>query len=302
MSQTVARSDGRFVRQQSRFRDRVTVDGSSPYPAEPGRYHLYVSLACPWAHRAVIVRKLKGLEHAIGMTVVDPIRDERGWALPGGDPVNGFRYLSDAYDATDPEFEGRISVPVLWDTETERIVNNESADVIAMLNEAFDAFAVHPDRDYYPLELRREIDQLNERVYETVNDGVYRTGFATTQEAYEEAVLPLFETLAWLDERLATRRYLLGDRQTLADWRLFTTLIRFDTVYAIHFKCSLRRIADHAHLPGYLRDLYQTPGIAGTVDWDHIKRHYYETHRQINPHGIVPVGPELHLDAPHGRG
>jgi glutathionyl-hydroquinone reductase len=297
MRDVSASTDGRFVRQASRFRDRVTVDGSSRYPAEPGRYHLYVSLACPWAHRAIILRKLKGLEHVIGMTVVDPIRDERGWAFTNGfeDGVNGFTYLSEAYDATDPGFEGRISVPVLWDMGTERIVNNESADVIVMLNEAFDEWARHPERDYYPLDRRREIDALNERVYETVNDGVYRAGFATTQDAYEEAVLPIFETLAMLDERLADRRYLFGDRQTLADWRLFTTLIRFDTVYAIHFKASLRRIADHEHLPGYLRDLYHTPGVAETVDWDHIKRHYYTTHRGINPHGIVPVGPELHL-------
>jgi putative glutathione S-transferase len=296
--------EGRFVRQESRFRDRVTVGGGSPFPAEPGRYHLYVSLACPWAHRAVVVRMLKGLEHAIGMTVVDPIRDDRGWAFTDGheDPVNGFTYLSEAYDATDTDFDGRISVPVLWDTEAERIVNNESADVVVMLNEAFDAFARHPERDYYPLGLRREIDALNDRVYETVNDGVYRTGFAGSQAAYEEAVVPLFETLADLDERLAGRRYLMGDRQTLADWRLFTTLIRFDTVYAIHFKCSLRRIADHEHLPGYLRDLYQTPGVAATVDFDHIKRHYYTTHEGINPTRIVPLGPELDLDAPHGRG
>ena len=300
-NQTATR--GRFVRQDSRFRDRVTVDGSSGFPAEAGRYHLYVSLACPWAHRAIILRHLKGLEHAIGMTV-DPIRDDRGWRFNGEfpDPLNGWEFLSEAYDATDPDFDGRISVPVLWDPETGRIVNNESADVIEMLDESFQAFARHPERVYAPLDLRDDMAELNRRVYETLNNGVYRAGFATSQEAYEEAVFPLFETLDALDERLRDRRYLFGDEQTLADWRLFTTLVRFDTVYYSHFKCNLRRIADYPSLQPYLRDLYQEPGIAETVDFDHIKRHYYGTHKSINPTGIIPAGPVLDLAAPHGRG
>ena len=302
-----ARAGGRgFVREDARFREWVTADGGSGYAAEPGRYHLYVSLACPWAHRTLIVRALKGLEAAIDVSVVDPIRDERGWAfrdVPGatGDRVHDWSYLSEAYDATAPGYEGRISVPVLWDTRTERIVNNESADIIVMLNEALNAFAAHPEVDLYPAELRGEIDDLNRVVYETVNNGVYRAGFAPTQEDYDEAVHPLFATLGRLDERLASRRYLVGEVPTLADWRLFTTLVRFDAVYACHFKCNLRRIVDYAHLPAYLRDLYQTPGVAETVDMDHIKRHYYETHRGINPTGIVPAGPILDFDAPHGR-
>jgi len=295
---------GRFVRQRSKFRDWV---GTPEHPVEAGRYHLYVSLACPWAHRAVIIRRLKGLEGTIGMSIVDPIRDDRGWAFtntPGttGDLLHDWGFLSEAYFATHPGFEGRISVPVLWDRETDSIVNNESADVIVMLNEAFDDFAVHPERDYYPEALRPEIDELNERVYETVNDGVYRTGFATSQEAYEESVFPIFETLDELDARLGDRRFLFGSEQTLADWRLFTTLIRFDVVYYSHFKCNLRRIKDYANLWPYLRDLYQTPGIAETVDFDQIKRHYYGTHKSINPNGIVPAGPVLELDAPHDRG
>jgi putative glutathione S-transferase len=299
---------GRFARQSSAFRDWVTADGSSPYPAEPGRYHLYVSLACPWAHRTVILRELKGLQDAIGMSIVDPIRDDKGWAFtdePGTTPdaLHGWRYLSEGYLATDPGFDARITVPVLWDTQTGRIVNNESADIIVMLNSAFDAFASNPGLDLYPDELRAEIDAINVRVYDNVNNGVYRSGFASTQEAYEEAVFPLFETLDELDARLSTRRFLAGDgtRQTLADWRLFTTLVRFDAVYVGHFKCNLRRIADYPNLSGYLRDLYQTPLVAETVDLDQIKRHYYMTHGGINPSAIVPAGPLLDLDAPHGR-
>jgi putative glutathione S-transferase len=297
---------GRFARQSSAFRDWVTDDGSSAYPAEAGRYHLYVSLACPWAHRAMIVRELKGLQDAIGLSIVDPIRDEHGWAFtnaPGTtrDEVNGWTYLSEGYVASDPDFGARITVPVLWDTKTGRIVNNESADVIVMLNGAFDAFASNPGLDLYPAALRTEIDELNAKVYDNVNNGVYRAGFASSQEAYEEAVLPLFEALDELDERLATRRYLLGEQQTLADWRLFTTLLRFDPVYVGHFKCNLRRIVDYPNLSGYLRDLYQTPGVAETVDIDQIKRHYYKTHGGINPSGVVPAGPVLELDAPHGR-
>jgi putative glutathione S-transferase len=304
---TSTRSGGRgFVREDAGFRDWVTADGSSGYPAEAGRYHLYVSLACPWAHRTLIVRALKGLEEAIAVSIVDPIRDERGWAFRDvrgatGDRLHGWSYLSEAYVASEPGYDRHVSVPVLWDTRTERIVNNESADVIVMLNEAFDAFAAHPEVDLYPAELRAEIDDLNRVVYETVNNGVYRTGFAPTQEDYDEAVHPLFATLDRLDERLASQRYLVGERPTLADWRLFTTLVRFDAVYVGHFKCNLRRIVDYPHQSGYLRDLYQTPGVAETVDMDHIKRHYYVTHGQLNPRAIVPAGPILDLDAPHGR-
>jgi len=297
---------GRFKRQTSAFRDWVTSDGSSGYPAEAGRYHLYVSLACPWAHRTVILRQLKGLQEAIGMSIVDPVRDERGWGFSGEpgttlDEVNGWSYLSEGYAATDPSFDSRITVPVLWDTVTGRIVNNESADIIVMLNSAFDEFASVPDLDLYPDALRDEIDAINETIYENVNNGVYRSGFASSQEAYEEAVFPLFATLDALDERLATRRWLVGKQQTLADWRLFTTLLRFDAVYVGHFKCNLRRIVDYPHLSGYLRDLYATPGVAETVDIDQIKRHYYLTHGGINPSAIVPAGPVLDLDAPHGR-
>jgi len=297
-------SDGRgaFVRQESRFRDWVTADGSSGFPAAAGRYHLYVSLACPWASRTVIVRRLKRLEEAIGLTVVDPIRDERGWRfLPEEpDPINGFAYLSEAYAATDPSFDGRVTVPVLWDKESGRIVNNESAEIVRMLNSAFDAWG-DPSVDLYPEPLRDEIDAINERVYETVNNGVYRAGFATSQAAYEEAFDQLFATLDWLDERLSERRFLLGSAITEADWRLFVTLVRFDAVYVGHFKCNLRRIDDYPNLSGYLRDLYQQPGIADTVNLDHIKRHYYMTHPQLNPTRIVPRGPLLDLGSPHGR-
>jgi putative glutathione S-transferase len=247
-----------------------------------------------------------GLEQAISMSVVDPVRDERGWAFREGpghgpDPIRGFAYLSEAYRASDPDFDGRITVPVLWDRETERIVNNESADVIRMLNSAWDEWG---DRsvDLEPEDLREEIDAINERVYRDVNNGVYRAGFATTQEAYEEAFDALFDRLDELDRLLMERRYLAGDRITLADWRLFTTLIRFDAVYVGHFKCNLRRIVDHTALWPYLRELYGWPGVADTVDFDHIKRHYYVTHDSINPTGIVPKGPELDLTQPHDRG
>jgi putative glutathione S-transferase len=297
--------DGRFVRQDSRFRDAVTADGSSGFRAEPGRYHLYVSLACPWAHRTIIVRRLKGLEDVISMSVVDPVRDERGWAFRegpghGADPVNGFAFLSEAYRVSDPEFSGRVTVPVLWDRQTGRIVSNESAEILRMLNSAFDAWG-DAGLDLYPEDLREEIDEVNDGVYRDVNNGVYRAGFAVTQEAYEEAFDALFAALEGLDRRLADRRYLMGERITEADWRLFTTLIRFDAVYVGHFKCNLRRIADFPSLWPYLRDLYQVPGVAETVDFDHIKRHYYVTHDSINPTGIVPKGPALDLNQPHGR-
>ena len=295
-------SSGAFVRQESRFRDWVTADGSSGFPAAPGRYHLYVSLACPWASRTLIWRQLKGLQDAIGVTVVDPLRDERGWRFTDEepDPVNGFRFLSEAYERSAPAFDGRVTVPVLWDKETGRIVNNESAEIVRMLNSAWDEWG-DAGVDLYPDALRDEIDAINERVYATVNTGVSRARFATTQGAYEHAFDALFATLDWLDERLATRRYLLGEQITEADWRLFVTLVRFDAVYVGHFKCNLRRIDDYAHLSGYLRDLYQQPGIAATVDFDQIKRHYYMTHPQLNPTRIVPKGPQLDLDRPHGR-
>jgi glutathionyl-hydroquinone reductase len=284
--------DGRYVRPDSRFRDRVDER------PEARRYHLHVSLACPWASRTIIVRQLKGLEDVLPMTVLDPVRDERGWRFDPDrpDPVNNFAFLSEAYSVTDPDFDGRISVPVLFDTDTNRIVNNESADIIRMLDVWSDE-----GPELVPEDLRGAIDEINERVYRDVNDGVYRAGFARSQEAYEEAYDNLFATLDWLDELLATRRYLLGDDITEADWRLFVTLVRFDTVYALHFKCNKQRIEDYAHLAPYLRDLYQQPGIAETVDFDHIKRHYYMTHPGLNPTRIVPKGPALDLWRPHDR-
>jgi glutathionyl-hydroquinone reductase len=302
---------GRFVRNRSAFRNWITADGSpgpageGGFKAEAGRYHLYVSLACPWAHRTLIFRKLKGLTDMISLSVVHWRMLEHGWTFEEGpgvvpDPFNGARYLHQVYTAADPDYSGKVTVPVLWDKERETIVNNESSEIIRMFNQAFDERGALPG-DFYPESLRDDIDTLNTRIYDTVNNGVYRAGFATTQEAYEEAVTPLFDTLDWLEERLASQRYLLGDRQTEADWRLFTTLIRFDPVYVGHFKCNLRRIADYPNLSGYLRDLYQTPGIAETVDMLHIKSHYYESHRAINPTGIVPKGPILDLGAPSGR-
>jgi putative glutathione S-transferase len=298
--------DGRFVRQDDAFRDWVTADGASGFPAVAGRYHLYVSLACPWAHRTIIVRKLKRLEDAIGMTIVDPIRDEMGWAfrnVPGAspnDPINGFAYLAQAYQATDPHYHGRVTVPVLWDTVTKRIVSNSDDDIMRMFETQFDALG-DASLDLYPTALRAEIDALNGAIYETVNNGVYEAGFATSQDAYEDAAYRIFESLDALDARLADRRYLFGPRPVETDWRLFVTLIRFDPVYVGHFKCNLRRIADYPHLSGYVRDLYQRDGIAETVNFAHIKRHYYMTHDEINPTGIVPIGPLQNLMAPHGR-
>ena len=285
-------TDGRFVRQDSRFRERVDER------PEPGRYHLYVSLACPWASRAIIVRRLKGLEDVLPMTIVDPVRDERGWRFDPErpDPVNNSTFLSEAYEATQPGYDARVSVPVLFDTQANRIVNNESADIIRMLNGWSDE-----GPDLVPEDLRGAIDEINERVYRDVNNGVYQAGFATTQQAYEEAYDALFDTLDWLDELLATRRYLLGDQITEADWRLFVTLVRFDAVYALHFKCNKQRIEDYAHLAPYVRDLYQQPGIAETVDLDHVKRHYYMTHPQLNPSRLVPKGPALDFWRPHDR-
>jgi putative glutathione S-transferase len=296
---------GEFIRQVSAFREWITADGSSGYRAEPGRYHLYVSYACPWAHRTIIFRKLKGLEDVIGMTVVDPIRDERGWAFTdevgGPDPVNGFRLLAEAYRATEHGFGGRVTVPVLWDKKTGRIVNNESSEIIRMLNSELDEWATRRSVDFYPRALRAEIDAINANVYDNVNNGVYRCGFATSQEAYDEAYEKLFAALERLEVRLAHHRFLVGDTQTEADWRLFTTLVRFDPVYFGHFKCNERRLVDYPNLWAYTRDLYQTPGVAETVNLDHIKRHYYVTHRAINPTGVVPRGPVIDYGAPHNR-
>lgn len=296
---------GEFVRQASAFRNWIRADPSSRFPAERGRYHLYVSLACPWAHRTVIFRSLKKLEGVIGMTVVDPLRDHRGWAFTdregcGPDPINGFRFLSEAYLATAPEFGGRVTVPVLWDKTDRAIVNNESSEIIRMLDSEFDAWG-DSSLDFYPEPQRSEIDAVNEMVYANVNNGVYRAGFATTQQAYDEAFEKLFATLDRLEQRLSGQRYLVGDALTEADWRLFTTLIRFDAVYVGHFKCNLHRIVDYPNLWAYLRDLYQHPGVAETVDFDHIKSHYYVTHTSINPTQVVPRGPEIDLREPHGR-
>ena len=298
-----AGDDGSFKRQESSFRDWVAADGSTAYPAERGRYHLYVSWACPWAHRAIIGRRLKRLEHAIGVSVVDPIRDERGWAFTGGeyvDRVNGFRFLSEAYEATDPGFEGRHSVPVLWDTVTGRIVNNESGDILRMLNSGFGDLA-DDSIDLYPRELRGAIDELGDHLYETVNNAVYKAGFSTSQEVYEREVVRMFETLDELDARLADRRFLFGDRPVETDWRLFTTLVRFDAVYYVHFKCSLQRLVDYENLWPYVRDLYQQPGIAATVRFDEIRAHYYGTHPMINPAGLVALQPRADFREPHGR-
>ena len=293
---------GDFKRQEDAFRDWVRRDGSTPYKPERDRYHLYVSLACPWAHRTIILRKLKGLEDVIGMTVVDPVRDERGWAFADEpDRINGFKFLSEAYLANDPNYRGRVTVPVLWDKQTKRIVSNSDDDIMRMLNSEFTSFAKN-DYNFVPPELAKEINELNAVIYERVNNGVYRAGFATKQQPYERAARKLFETLDELDGRLSTQRYLLGERMTETDWRLFPTLIRFDAVYFGHFKCNLRRIVDYKNLWPYLRDLYQHDGVRETVNFDHIKRHYYMTHEQINPTRIVPIGPVLNLDEPHGRG
>ncbi|MFL6529732.1 MAG: glutathione S-transferase family protein [Chthoniobacterales bacterium] len=293
---------GDFTRQEDAFRDWVKLDGSSPYQPENDRYHLYVSFACPWAHRTIILRRLKGLEEVIGMTVVDPVRDERGWAFTDEpDPINGFKFLSEAYLASDANYNGRVTVPVLWDKQTKRIVSNSDDDIIRMFNSEFSEFATN-DYNFVPPELEREIDELNDIIYRDVNNGVYRAGFATRQQPYERAARRLFERLDELDARLAKQRFLLGAQMTETDWRLFPTLIRFDAVYHGHFKCNVRRIVDYKNLWPYLRDLYQHDGVAGTVNFDHIKRHYYMTHEQINPTRIVPIGPTLDLDEPHGRG
>ncbi|WP_221032274.1 glutathione S-transferase family protein [Actomonas aquatica] len=298
--------DGNFNRQEDAFRDWVRADGSSAYPAIAGRYHLYVCYACPWAHRIIIARELKGLQDAIGMTAVDPWRDDRGWAFRDGDgfsadPINDFQFLSEAYHATDAAYRGRFTVPVLWDKETKRIVTNSDDDLLRMFNSEFNAVARHPELDLCPVDYLDEIDRLNAIIYDKVNNGVYRAGFASEQAAYEKAVAPLFATLDALDDHLSRQRYLIGGRLTETDIRLFVTLVRFDAVYHGHFKCNLRRIVDYPALGAYLRDLYQHPGIADTVRIDHIKTHYYATHTEINPTAIVPVGPDLDFTTPANR-
>lgn len=286
-------TSGTFERPPSKFRDWISSDGSTAFPAVAGRYHLYVSWACPWAHRTIIGRMLKGLEGAIDVSVVDPVRDERSWRFTGGDyvdPINGFEFLSEAYDATTPDYEGRFSVPVLWDKETKRIVNNESADILRMFSTGFGDLATN-DVDLVPAEHLEEIDALNKWIYETVNNGVYRAGFATDQHVYEQVVADMFGTLDDMDARLADRRFLFGDTPLETDWRLFVTLVRFDPVYNIHFKCSTQKIAEYEHLSRYLADLLAVPGIAETVKLDEIRAHYYRTHPQINPTGIVAALP-----------
>jgi putative glutathione S-transferase len=300
-----AGSDGRFVRAESRCREWITADGSSGYKAEAGRYHLIISLACPWAHRALIVRRLKGLEQAVTLSIVDPDMGDQGWVFsdyPGSipDPLFGADKLFEIYTHADPAFSGRVTVPVLWDRERATIVNNESSEIIRMFNSAFVGVATD-EPDLCPKALRPEIDAVNERVFTDINNGVYRTGFATAQAAYEEAFDQLFAALDWVEARLAETRYLCGDAITEADWRLFTTLVRFDPVYVGHFKCNLRRIADYPNLSNYLRELYQVPGVAETCDFEHIKGHYFGSHTSINPTRIVPKGPEMDLSAPHDR-
>ncbi len=294
-----SRTGGRFERQQSTFRRWVTAGGEDEFAAEAGRYHLYVSLACPWAHRTLIMRALKGLEAFVSVSVVHWRMLEHGWTFEPGegvvsDPIHGAKYLYEVYRAADPKYTGRATTPVLWDKKHATIVNNESSEIVRMFNSAFDRVGAR-EGDYYPASLRSEIDSLNERIYASVNNGVYRAGFATTQAAYEEAAAALFETLDWLDARLARRKYLCGDVLTEADVRLLPTLLRFDLVYHGHFKCNLRRIADYEHLHAFVRRLYALPGIAATFDANHVKRHYYESHRRINPTGIVPVGPAAFL-------
>jgi len=303
--------DGRFEREQAKRRHWITADGKPAadgqpgFKAEAGRYHLYVSLACPWAHRTLIYRKIKGLESLIDVSVVSWLMADHGWTFDrstgsSGDALDDDRYLHERYTRDDPRYNGRVTVPLLWDRKQQRIVNNESSELIRIFNRAFDHLT-GSSLDLYPQPLRGEIDALNARIYPAVNNGVYRAGFATSQEAYEEAFAQVFSTLDWLERRLDKLRYLTGEYLTEADWRLFTTLIRFDAVYHGHFKCNLRRIEDYPNLSNWLRELYQWPGIADTVDYRHIKGHYYQSHRQINGNGIVPQGPALRLERAHDR-
>ena len=302
---------GRFERKAPQFRNWITEDGSAGstgkggFNAEPGRYHLYVSLACPWAHRTLIFRGLKGLESMVSISVVHWYMAENGWTFDPADgvisdTVNDAQFVYQIYTKANSNYSGRVTVPVLWDKKTKTIVSNESSEIIRMFNSAFDSVGATYG-DYYPEHLRQEIDSLNDRIYSTVNNGVYRCGFATTQEAYEEVITPLFDTLDWLENVLSTNRYLTGSQITEADWRLFTTLIRFDPVYVGHFKCNIRRIVDYPNLSNYLSDLYQQPGIAETVNMKHIKEHYYASHETINPSRIVPTGPDIDFTKPHNR-
>ncbi len=307
-----SKTGGKFERSTAGFRNWVTADGSAGhsgeggFKAESGRYHLYVSLACPWAHRTLIFRALKGLTDHIGISIVHPEMLSDGWTFatdfPGatGDRLFGLPFLRDIYTRTDPKVSGRVTVPILYDTQRGTIVSNESSEIIRMFNSAFDGLTGNTD-DYWPEALRDRIEDVNARIYDTVNNGVYKAGFATTQAAYEAGVYPLFETLDWLEERLSQNRYLLGDRLTEADWRLFPTLVRFDSVYHLHFKCNRKRIVDYPNLWAYTRELYQVPGVAETVNLDHIVRHYHYSHDTINPHRIIPINPILDFDAPHGR-
>ncbi|WP_338550286.1 glutathione S-transferase family protein [Roseovarius phycicola] len=305
-------SGGAFKRSTAAYRNWITADGSAGptgdggFKAESGRYHLYVSLACPWAHRTLIFRALKGLEPHIGVSAVHPDMMADGWSFATdyegatGDQLHDLPFARDIYLKADPKTSGRVTVPILWDRERETIVSNESSEIIRMFNSAFIGITGNTD-DYWPEDMRDEIEPVNERIYSTLNNGVYKAGFATSQEAYDAAVVPLFDTLSWLEARLATSRYLMGDRITEADWRLFTTLIRFDLVYHLHFKCNQARIVDYPNLWGYLRELYQWPGVRQTVNFDHIVRHYHYSHETVNPHRIIPINPVLDFDAPHGR-
>ena len=305
----IAASDGRFHRAETSFRSWITPDGApgpsgeGGFPAEGGRYHLYVAWGCPWAHRTLIFRKLKKLESLIGVSFVETVLDDHGWSFSERRPddLGGRQRLYEIYAAARPDYSGRASVPVLWDRKRTTIVSNESSEIIRMFNSAFDGVGGDASRDFYPKPLRAEIDRLNTIIYATVNDGVYRCGFARTQGAYDEAATALFSSLDMIEERLAANRYLTGERLTEADWRLFPTLFRFDAIYLTHFKCNLRRISDYPNISGYLRELYQMPGIAETTDLDDARGHYFLSHRSINPRGIIPIGPKIDLVSPHGR-
>ena len=304
---------GKFKRSEAKFRNWVTADGSagssgvSGFKAESGRYHLYVSNACPWAHRTLIFRKLKGLENHIDISIVHPDMLSDGWTFEKddhgatGDRLYDLPFARDIYTKADPKFSGRVTVPILWDKHQETIVSNESSEIIRMFNSAFNGITGNT-LDFWPQDLRADIEPVNDRIYDTFNNGVYKSGFATTQDAYDSAVHPLFDTLDWLEDRLSTSRYLMGDRVTEADWRLFPTLVRFDPVYHLHFKCNRRRIIDYPNLWGYTRELYQWPGVAETVNMTHIVRHYHFSHESINPHRIVPINPDIDFMEPHGRG
>jgi putative glutathione S-transferase len=305
-------SGGKFKRTQAKFRNWITADGSAGasgtpgFKAEPGRYHLYVSYACPWAHRTLIFRNLKGLQGYIDISVVHPDMLSDGWTFDtdnigaDGDALYGLPFARDIYTKADPTFSGRVTVPILWDKERETIVSNESSEIIRMFNSAFDGITGNTD-DYWPIALRDDIAPINDRIYDTLNNGVYKSGFATTQAAYDAAVKPLFDTMDWLEERLSKQRYLMGDTLTEADWRLFTTLVRFDSVYHLHFKCNLKRVVDYTNLWAYTRELYQWPGVAQTVNMQHIVRHYHYSHESINPHRIIPINPQIDFYAAHER-